>query len=510
MVKPSDLVGRPDFTVGPLTVSPGRRRVAGPGGEALLEPLIMQVFLLLLDGRGQVVTRDELFDACWGGAIVGDDSLNRAINRVRRTGAQVAPGLFEIETIPRTGYRLTGDILDSPVAASAGSDEDSSPGLSRRAVVGSATALGLVAAGGIGLSYVRSREERRFEALVERGEQALLFDEKEARRLLQSAVERRPGDGRAQGLLAYAHSLVAEYGEPEETGAAAMAAEHAARLSLSIDPRDPYARLTQTALQRTRLDVATNEDRLRDILASHPGNIGVMRHLWNLYQSVGLSRRAAALNERAFTLAPLTPGTNYPKAQLLWIFGRYAEADRVIDRAMHLWPSHPWVRYARFIIYAFTDRPRAAAAMLDSDKTRPQSFEPDAVALWRVSLDALDRRTPDSVEAATRAHMAAARQRPASSSRAILTLAALGKVDQAFDVANDLFLFRDPVASRATTAPAQPAARSTAWRFTPWLFTPPVAPLRADPRFATLCEGIGLTEYWTKRGVRPDYQLGIT
>jgi len=53
-------------------------------------------------------------------------------------------------------------------------------------------------------------------------------------------------------------------------------------------------------------------------------------------------------------------------------------------------------------------------------------------------------------------------------------------------------------------------ASSTAWRFTPWLFTPPVAALRADPRFEALCQGTGLTDYWAKRAVKPDYQLGIT
>jgi DNA-binding winged helix-turn-helix (wHTH) protein len=95
-----------------MLVSPARRLVEGPGGHAHLEPLIMQVFLLLLDAGGKVVTRNELFDQCWGGVVVGDDSLNRAIAKVRRTGAHVAPGLFEIETIPRTGYRLTGKILD--------------------------------------------------------------------------------------------------------------------------------------------------------------------------------------------------------------------------------------------------------------------------------------------------------------------------------------------------------------------------------------------------------------
>ena len=46
------------------------------------------------------------------------------------------------------------------------------------------------------------------------------------------------------------------------------------------------------------------------------------------------------------------------------------------------------------------------------------------------------------------------------------------------------------------------------WRInTQYLFTPPCAVMRADPRFLTLCEGMGLVDYWRSRGVRPDYQL---
>ena len=48
--------------------------------------------------------------------------------------------------------------------------------------------------------------------------------------------------------------------------------------------------------------------------------------------------------------------------------------------------------------------------------------------------------------------------------------------------------------------------KDTAWRFTPWLFTPPVASMRADARFNELCDGTGLTDYWRKRGVQPDYR----
>src|SRR5688500_3084571 len=84
----------------------------------------MQVFLMLLDARGKVVTREDIFEHCWGGDLVGDSSINRAVTYVRRIGETVAPGLFEIENIPRTGYRLVGGIWSSDEEAPAPNGKD--------------------------------------------------------------------------------------------------------------------------------------------------------------------------------------------------------------------------------------------------------------------------------------------------------------------------------------------------------------------------------------------------
>src|SRR5207253_3213917 len=113
----------------------------GPAGSVSLEPIVMKVFLLLLDAGGNVVTRDELFCNAWGGVFVGDDSLNRAIALVRKIAAETAPGLFEIETIPRTGYRLTGEILNSGDSNEPPIEELSSARISRRTLVGSAAGV---------------------------------------------------------------------------------------------------------------------------------------------------------------------------------------------------------------------------------------------------------------------------------------------------------------------------------------------------------------------------------
>ena len=105
----ADLAGRRDFTLGLAVVSPSSRTIAGPGGTAIVEPRVMQVLVVLVDAANKVVTRETLFHRCWGGVYVGDDSLNRTVGAIRKLASEIADRSFQIETIPRTGYRLTGD-----------------------------------------------------------------------------------------------------------------------------------------------------------------------------------------------------------------------------------------------------------------------------------------------------------------------------------------------------------------------------------------------------------------
>jgi hypothetical protein len=86
-----------------------------------------------------------------------------------------------------------------------------------------------------------------------------------------------------------------------------------------------------------------------------------------------------------------------------------------------------------------------------------------------------------------------------------MIMSALGDVDAAFDIANGFLLSRGTVVRQSGTAQSD---REDAYERinTQWLFTPPCAVMRADPRFSSLCEGIGLSDYWRARGVPPDYQ----
>jgi len=105
-------VERRPFRVGRATIDPVSRDADWPGGHERLQPQMLKVLITLVSARGEVVTRDELVQLCWDGRIVGDDVINRSISLLRHFAERA--GGFEIETVPRVGYRL---IEGAPEAA---------------------------------------------------------------------------------------------------------------------------------------------------------------------------------------------------------------------------------------------------------------------------------------------------------------------------------------------------------------------------------------------------------
>lgn len=506
MLRPADLTSRTDFQVGPLAVSPGRRVVSGPGGSVSLEPRVMQIFLLLVDAGGAVVTRDEIFRQCWGTAMVGDDNINRAIAAIRKAVAETAPGALEVETIPRTGYRVQ---LPPPEAEAASEPPSAAPAQTpaktaptRRNLLFGASAVAAAATGGLLLWKSDRRANPRFDAFIARGEEALRLDDPGSAAYFRQAAAIDPGNPRALGLLAYALARGDTSGPV--AGAAAREAERAARAALAIDREEPNALLAMVILQSSMLDWIAREDQFRQILARDPRNTGAMRSLAEMLHGVGRCRESFAMGERAITIEPLAPGLQHRRALRLWVLGRDADAERVISRAMDLWPSHRLVRMARLMIYAFTGRAHAALAMVEDEKTSPRLLSLAAASVWRASLEALETRAPAAIAAARSANVDGAKDSPAVAAWAILALSALGELDAAFAVANGFLLGRGEIIVRSADSSGRAAARERGWRNTYGLFTPPARAMRLDRRFTPLAEGLGLTDYWRRRGTGPD------
>ena len=112
-----DLAHASAFRLATLVIEPGLRQVVdADGGSETLEPRVMQVLVALAMANGAIVSRDDLVRRCWEGRIVGDDSINRVIGRLRRLAEEKGQGAFHIETITKVGYRLIGrvELIASP------------------------------------------------------------------------------------------------------------------------------------------------------------------------------------------------------------------------------------------------------------------------------------------------------------------------------------------------------------------------------------------------------------
>jgi DNA-binding winged helix-turn-helix (wHTH) protein/TolB-like protein len=100
------LADEKEFRLGGLSVRPSTREIIASGQSEIIEPRVMQVLVVLAQACGAVVSRDRLIERCWGGRIVGDDAINNCVGKVRGLAALTPDPAFEIETVPRVGYRL--------------------------------------------------------------------------------------------------------------------------------------------------------------------------------------------------------------------------------------------------------------------------------------------------------------------------------------------------------------------------------------------------------------------
>jgi len=146
------------YRLGEWRVRPKLDRIEQGDATVHLKPKAMAVLNRLVRAGGEVVTRDELFDSVWPGAIVSDAALTQCVVELRQALGDTARDSRYIETIPKVGFRVVAPISkvmsEQSEAADDRADRDASSTRPRRArvlLVTSALALLLLAASYIGL-----------------------------------------------------------------------------------------------------------------------------------------------------------------------------------------------------------------------------------------------------------------------------------------------------------------------------------------------------------------------
>src|SRR5262245_59684599 len=87
-------------------------RVHKDGAPRKITPRAFEVLVYLLEHRGRIVEKQELFDEVWKERFVTDNALSRIIKEIRQVIGDDADAPRYIETIPRRGYRFIAEVTN--------------------------------------------------------------------------------------------------------------------------------------------------------------------------------------------------------------------------------------------------------------------------------------------------------------------------------------------------------------------------------------------------------------
>jgi DNA-binding winged helix-turn-helix (wHTH) protein/tetratricopeptide (TPR) repeat protein len=498
-----------DFSMGPVSVQPSIRTIGRDDRRAVLEPRVMQVLVALAKHSGEVVSRDDLVEACWNGRIVGDDAVNRVIGRLRRTADDFGADVFAIDTITRVGYRLR------PLQGGEPSELQARPRpsvISRRGLIAGGGVLAVAA--GSGWLVLRRRWG---EATVSPESAAMLQQAKVAQwqstregqnqaiGLYRQVVTREPNYADGWGYLATAYAWTAHYRRSDEAAMLRERARAAAAQAFSLDAGNPLAQLGAATARPFLRNWLAVERALRDAVSKRPENDDLSFSLALLLGSTG--RGLEALKYMKFVLpSGPTPGIYFYQAQLLWTAGRMEDLDNLFVEARRLYPTHFALWFMRFYSFIFSGRAEEAIALSADTPNRPTGIDPEEIAAVTDVARALAAPSPSATAKVVDEWMRRARSGAGYAENAAQFMTALGRIDEAFAVLRAYYFSEGFDCGEIRFSASQGTYTAHNDRLTWFLFNPALAPLRADRRFRRLVNDLGLVEFWRASGRWPDYR----
>ena len=165
--------------------------------------------------------------------------------------------------------------------------------------------------------------------------------------------------------------------------------------------------------------------------------------------------------------------------------GRPAESRAVVAQMVLQWPDQVSTKDARFWTNVVTGATDDALAQLADPAACSCGMDQKAIDAWSATLKVSGSKEPAAKTGAVKAVIEAANTGSLGRGPALMLLAMLGDLDDAFAQAQ----LYEPL------NPYEP----------PYLFLPTTAAMRSDPRFMPLARKLGLVDYWRATGQWPDF-----
>ena len=97
------------YRFGPFRLLPDTRRLERDGSPITLTPKAFDLLVTLVRHRERALSKDEILSLVWPGSIVEEANLAQQALLLRRALADAGD---HVATIPRFGYRFTGEVVE--------------------------------------------------------------------------------------------------------------------------------------------------------------------------------------------------------------------------------------------------------------------------------------------------------------------------------------------------------------------------------------------------------------
>jgi DNA-binding winged helix-turn-helix (wHTH) protein len=445
------------------------RELRRAGLVVRLPPQGLRVLLALLERPGEVVSRDELCRALWGGEtfVSFDRSLNFCLSRLRVALRDDARNPRFVETLPGRGYRFIAPV-SAGLAGRASREGRSGAPPSGRPRLTSAMALAVVLLLTLSLSPRRS-EPRDPVALALYTEARALCGTAGWRRsvpLYREALARDPRLAKAHAGLAESYLALGEEGALDP-GQAFPAARDAARRALELEERVEARLVLGRVLFAYDWDWPGSERELARVLALDPSSVRGFVSLARLRSAQGDHEAAIDAARRA---EALDPAALEAVEEVAWCYYRAHRLDEAARQFRLVGERRPEEAHHR-LFALFRQAGRHQEALREAHALMRRVGVPEAARA------ALQRLTPEAAEAAYLRGTVAHLRREASlyrvpPERMALLHAALGE-------------------SAAAIGWLSLAAEERSPGLVTALVDPTLDPLRAEPDFVSLVRRVG-------------------
>ena len=295
-------------------------------GEDLvgISPKALEILILLVEKKGEIVSRDELIETVWKDTFVEEGNINYTISLLRK--------IFEnkdlIKTVPRHGYRFTAEVREvsknDPAAIVDESHLIEQAGEKRpfRWVFALVVALMVFSLAGFAFlssetksaQSIETKDPQTSEAMKSYLRGKMILDKRSVENRDEKALDEFQRAVSLDPTLAIAYAGLAEafatsavripYPKSQETIAKAKIA---AEKALSLEPNLAEGYLIRGWLKRNAdWDWAGAESDLRRSIELSPKNAIAFQRLAQLLSVVGRQDEALAASKMAYDLDPIS------------------------------------------------------------------------------------------------------------------------------------------------------------------------------------------------------------